>query len=205
VIAASGGPSCKNWHHSCCLFAGNEEEYPMRQRSLGFTVIELVVTIAVIAILVGVSMYAYQDALPGIQVKAAARQLMGNLQRARLTAISTNNTATITFDTTGNSYTMSSGAGTEVFPMSTEFPRVQFGAVTGTTAFNTTRGLDDGVTLAGNAFTIDRRGRPSADGEIYLIAKRDLLKNLRDRTYCVTVSQIGAFRLLRYSTTVGWQ
>jgi hypothetical protein len=89
--------------------------------------------------------------------------------------------------------------------MSKEFSGVQFGAVSGTTAFNTTRGLDDGVTLAGNAFTIDRRGRPSADGEIYLIAKRDLLKNRRDRTYCVTVSQIGAFRLLRYSTTAGWQ
>lgn len=152
-------------------------------------------------------MYTYQDALPGIRVKAAARQLVGHLQRARLAAMSTNNTATITFNGTGNSYIVAVGASSETVPMSTEFPGVQFGAVAGTTAYNGIRGLGTpnvGVALSANPFTIDSRGRPSADGEIYLIATRDLQKNRRDRTYCVTVSRIGAFRLLRYNTTGVW-
>jgi hypothetical protein len=75
---------------------------------------------------------------------------------------------------------------------------------------NATRTLDDGVaipadgTLPVDQFSIDRRGRPSKDGEIYLIHRKDLTKGRRDRTYCIAISQIGTYRLLHYDGT-SWQ
>jgi type IV fimbrial biogenesis protein FimT len=178
----------------------------MPSRSKGFTVTELVVTAAIIMALLAIGAYTFYDALPGIRVKAAARELYGNLQKARLNAMSTSATITATFSVTANSYTV----GGDTIPMDTANPGIQFGAVSGTTPVNATRTLDDGVaipadgTLPADQFSIDRRGRPSKDGEIYLIHRKDLTKGRRDRTYCIAISQIGTYRLLHYDGT-SWQ
>jgi prepilin-type N-terminal cleavage/methylation domain-containing protein len=173
----------------------------MRLKSEGFTLIELLVTLAIIVTLLSVATYSYYEALPGMRVKAAARELFGNLQRYRTTAMSTSTTITVTFNTaTPASYTM----GTETIDLDAVHPGVEFGAVAGTTPWNAGRGLDDGVTLAGDTFTIDRRGRPNKDGEIYLIHAKDLASGRKDRTYCITVTQVGTFRLLRFDGST-WQ
>jgi type II secretory pathway pseudopilin PulG len=178
----------------------------MPSRSKGFTVTELVVTVAIIMALLAISTYTFYDALPGIRVKATARELYGNLQKARLTAMSTSATIAVTLSASANSYTL----GGDTIPMNTANPGVQFGAVTGTTPCDATRGLDDGIaipadgTLPVDKFGIDRRGRPSKDGEIYLIHRKDLATGRKDRTYCIAIRQIGTYRLLHYNGT-SWE
>ena len=178
----------------------------MRVKSRGFTVMELVLVIGMIGILSTIGMYTYYDALPGIRVKAAARELFGNLHRARIRALSTSTAVNVTLNAGGNSYTV----GTETNPMSIAHPGVQFGAVGGTAPWDATRGLDDGVailadgTLPVDQFTIDRRGRPSKNGEIYLIHRKDLTAGRRDRMFCIAVRQLGTYRLLKYNGT-GWE
>lgn len=177
----------------------------MSLRSKGFTVIELIVTVAIILALLAIGAYTFYDALPGIRVKSAVRELYGSLQRARVTAMSTSATITVTFNAATNSYTV----GGDTIPMSTANPGVQFGAVAGTTAWDA-RGLDNGIaidadgTLPVDQFSIDRRGRPSKDGEIYLVHQKDLASGRRDRTYCVAIRTIGTYRLLQYNGTT-WE
>ena len=178
----------------------------MPSRSKGFTLIELLVTVGIIMALMAIGAYTFFDALPGIRVKAAARELYGNLQKARVTAMSTSATITATFSTSNNSYTV----GGDTIPMNTANPGVQFGAVAGTTPWDATRGLDDGIAVPADGilpvdhFSIDHRGRPSKDGEIYLIHRKDLGEGRKDRTYCIAIRQIGTYRLLRYDGT-SWQ
>jgi hypothetical protein len=94
--------------------------------------------------------------------------------------------------------------------MSIEHAGVRFGAMGGTTPWSADRGLDNGVaipadgTLPVDAFNIDRRGRPSKDGEIYLIHQKDLQAGRRDRMFCIAVRQVGTYRLLKYNGT-GWE
>ena len=178
----------------------------MSLRSKGFTVIELIVTVGIIVALLAIGAYTFYDALPGIRVKSAVRELYGSLQRARITAMSTSAAITVTFNASTNSYTV----GGDTIPMSTANPGVQFGAVAGTNAWDTGRGLDNGIaidadgTLPVDQFSIDRRGRPSKDGEIYLVHRKDLAKGRKDRTYCIAIRQIGTYRLLHYNGT-SWQ
>ena len=178
----------------------------MPSRPKGFTVTELVVTVAIIMTLLAIGAYTFYDALPGIRVKAAARELYGNLQKARITAMSTSATITATFSASANSYTV----GGDTISMNTANPGVEFGAVTGTTPWDATRGLDEGIaipadgTLPVDQFSIDHRGRPSKDGEIYLVHRKDLAKGRKDRTYCIAIRQIGTYRLLHYNGTT-WE
>ncbi len=176
----------------------------MRLNSRGFTLMELMVVIAIIVILSSTAMYTYYDALPGMRVKAAARELFGNLHRARITAMTTSAPVTVSLNSGGNSYTV----GNETIPMSAENPGVQFGTAGPAYTMTPTAGIAipisaDGTVPAGQ-FTIDRRGRPTKDGEIYLIHRKDFAAGRTNRTYCVVVRQIGTYRLLKYNGAT-WQ
>jgi prepilin-type N-terminal cleavage/methylation domain-containing protein len=173
----------------------------MRLNSRGFTLMELMVVIAMIVILSATGMYTYYDSLPGMRVKAAARELFGTLHRARITAMTTSTPVTVSLNPP-NSYTV----GTETIPISAENPGVQFGTAAPAYTMTPVNGIAvplDG-TLPQDQFSIDRRGRPSKDGEIYLIPAKDLVAGRTDRTYCIVVRQIGTYRLLRYNGTT-WQ
>ena len=66
----------------------------------GFSLVELMVVIAVIAILVGVSVPAVNNWLPNYRLKKAAMDLHSNFQRARLEAVKRNRNCTINFNQT---------------------------------------------------------------------------------------------------------
>ena len=56
----------------------------------GFTLIELIITVAVIGILAGIGFPSIMKWVPNYKIKAAAQELNGNMQKARLDAIKTN-------------------------------------------------------------------------------------------------------------------
>ncbi|MBU1343061.1 MAG: GspH/FimT family pseudopilin [Proteobacteria bacterium] len=66
----------------------------------GFTMIELLVVIGIISIAIAIAVPNLLTIYPDIRLKTAARQLMSNLQKARIMAIKNNTTVRLRFDST---------------------------------------------------------------------------------------------------------
>jgi len=78
----------------------------------GFTLIELMVVIAIIGIISGTSAYAYLSGNPGRRVRGAARDLYAGFREASSQAVNLSQNVTITFNTGAESYTITDAAGT---------------------------------------------------------------------------------------------
>ncbi|RLC28461.1 MAG: prepilin-type cleavage/methylation domain-containing protein [Deltaproteobacteria bacterium] len=83
------------------------------QRQGGFTLVELMVVIAVIAILAATAVPAMVNWLPGYRLKKAARDLYGNMQLAKVTAIRNNADCAIVFSAGTDEYFVCSDSGAD--------------------------------------------------------------------------------------------
>lgn len=72
----------------------------------GFSLIEIIVAIAIIATLTGIAIPVYIGMKPSIQLSGATRQIMGDLMWARMQAISQNNEFKIFFLADNHRYTI---------------------------------------------------------------------------------------------------
>jgi type IV fimbrial biogenesis protein FimT len=69
-------------------------------QSRGFTIIELMATVGVAAILMAIAIPSFMSTLPGLRLNDAARQVATDLQQIRMKAIAQNLPYQITFSTT---------------------------------------------------------------------------------------------------------
>ena len=83
----------------------------MRKNS-GFTLTEMMVTIAVIAILASLAVPNFIGWLPNYRLRSGAEDIQSTLQLARVTAIKRNATATVSFDIANETYQASVGGQT---------------------------------------------------------------------------------------------
>ncbi|MDF1592231.1 MAG: GspH/FimT family pseudopilin [Desulfobacterales bacterium] len=73
----------------------------MMDKSLGFTVVELLVVIAMIALVTAIAVPNFIGLLPDYRLRSATRDLFSNFQKAKLTAIKRNVNTAVCFHESG--------------------------------------------------------------------------------------------------------
>ena len=99
------------WHTNCIVLGQGDN---IMQKTSGFTLMELMVTIAIIAILSAIVIPNFIAWVPKFKLGGASRDVLGILQKTRVQAVKDNSSYVLMFDTGNESYTafLDDGAGT---------------------------------------------------------------------------------------------
>lgn len=81
------------------------------RRDSGFTLIELMIAVGMISILIAIAIPNAMKWLPDYRLKAAARDLYSNMQKAKVEAVKSNSDWAIVFDLANNQYFVCSDKG----------------------------------------------------------------------------------------------
>ncbi len=171
-------------------------------RTSGFTVVELIVVIAILVGLMAVSIPAITTWLPNYKLRGAAMDLYSRVQYAKSEAIRTNRPYAVFFDPGNGEYSLiDTGAdgiyGTgdddtrETVRIFDYGPGIAYGHTPATQDFDTGgTNWDDEVTYTTNVLLFDGRGLCNV-GSVYL-------QNNSNRTYAVGTLMSGIVRIARW-------
>ena len=161
----------------------------MRKDS-GFSLMELMTAIAILAILAAIAIPGYIGWLPNYRLRSAARDLQSTMQLARLRAVRENADVVVSFDTVNDDYEAfvdngegaggiagnGSRDGTERIVQNGEMPA----------------GVDLLNTTFGAAPAFNSRGLPNGSGDVYT-------KNSQNRFMGISLSITGNSRIIESS------
>ncbi len=183
-----------------------------RENLAGFTLVEVLVVLIVIAVLGSIAVPGYMKWMPNIRLKNAARDLYANMQKTRMGAVKDNKDWAIQFDPAQNEYTIYSDSGdddwatvgdnvaVETVRLSTYRSGVAFGPGNVPAGNNSVSGAPmpaDDVSYTANRVVFNPLGTGSL-GYVYLENEE------RATTYAVGTRPSGALRLLRWLGG-GWE
>jgi type IV fimbrial biogenesis protein FimT len=161
-------------------------------RERGFTLIELVVVIAIFGIVLAVAIPTFITFLPTMRLKGTAMDISAALQTSRMKAVSQNTNCEVVFNITDNSFTESCTTITTKlregisFGVGTDVNKNVSGVPPAPTDFVTFSTPDD-------ICRFSSRGT-SEGGTIYL-------KNGQNQSYSVTVSTGGRIKIRKWDGT----
>lgn len=165
----------------------------------GFTLLELIIVIAILAIMAIFSAPAIRSWVPNQQLRSAANELYANLQWAKMNAIKKNETWTVSFDPGNLQYQILDGDGASVrtTSLSGYSGGIDFGFGEATIEIGG-GGTADPITYPADATAFDSRGMAGGvPGYVYL-------KNEQDRAYAVG-NNISGFVMLRRWRGSAWE
>lgn len=173
-------------------------------RQAGLTLLELMIAIVIIAILTAIAVPNIISWLPNYRLKAAARDLVSNFQKAKITAIKTNRNCAIVFNQAvgGISYDyvvfVDADNDLEYDPGENVITLVRWRDYKGV-SFDTAEGGGDGLTFAANddglpSIAFRSNGLPTNNTGGFG-AGTVFLKNTNNRTISLVVSLAGNIRI----------
>ena len=96
----------------------------------GFTLIELIVIIAIVAVFAGIAVPNFLSYMPKSRLNGAARQVMGDLMAARMKAVKENTTVTVEW-VSNHKYKISTASEDKTIDIQTNYRDVIIGSVSG--------------------------------------------------------------------------
>ena len=130
----------------------------------GFTLIEMMIAVAIAVVLIGIAISNYLEWLPISRLNGAARQVMGDLMWARMQAVSQNNRFRVFFlnnheyqilDDDDNDNTVDSGEWTQTKDIQQEYSDVTFSATANPIFYPRGTAWGSTITLSNLAGTAD--------------------------------------------------
>ena len=180
----------------------------------GFTLLELMITIVILCILLGLAIPGFSRWVPNYRLRGAARDIYSNFQLAKMAAVRDRARCGVLFDVPNGYRVVSAGPNRtfgdsdDVLVKTVNFSEYGSGVGFGhgsATAGVGGAGFDNNVTFDEDGILFDSRGmvfKPSgaagADGYVYL-------HNNRNNAYAVGVWSSGVVVMRRFITGSTWQ
>lgn len=162
----------------------------LQQKRAGFTLVELMIVVAIMGILAGIAYPLMLSWLPNMRLRGAARDVYSVMQRAKAEAIERGVDVTVGFSTATDAYIMFLDTGEGVGGIAgngvldgSEPALFRSGPLPDGVAFDPATG-GDGVTFAGNALVFTSRGLPAGTGTVAVWVPA----TGRQRTVTVTIA-----------------
>ena len=179
----------------------------MKKRA-GFTIVELVVALAIMGIAVSAAIPGFSRWLPGYRLKSAATELYSNFHLAKMRAVRDNAQWAIYFDPNFDAYQVRYGTGVDGaysdpggFAVDKTVILANYGTGIcfghGNATGDLGGGWDDDVTFLSNTVVFNPRGMANAQGYVYL-------QNDKNATYAVGALTTGLI-LMRKWTGAAWE
>lgn len=176
-----------------------------KNRPQGFTLVEVMIVVAVIGILSAVAIPTYLTWMPDMRLRATARDVFSTFQKTRIDAIKANRDMAIVFDPATNTYSICSDPGIggvwatlndNTVLQVNNFAQAGYGIGYGNggiTGLNSVTGEAmhaDSVSFSNNVLVLNSRGT-AKNGYIYL-------QNQNNRVYAIGATSRGAIRLRQW-------
>ena len=186
-----------------------------KKRELGFTMIELVIAVAIIAIMTAIAIPGFSTWLPNYRLKSAARDVYSNMQLAKMGAVRNNGNWAIVFDTTAGAhrYLVCSDDGVDddwsatgdnatekIVDLGDYSSGVAYGHGNATTNATVGGGVfpDDDISYTTNVAIFTPRGTVNTLGYVYL-------SNNKGSSYAAATPNIAGLIILRKWTGTAWE
>lgn len=167
----------------------------------GFTLVEVIVVMAVIGIMVTIAIPGISSWLPNYKLKSAARDVYSSLQKARMLAVKNNRNAAVIFDAANNKYDVCDDWVSTASPpcvgslVTTDFNSLGYGIGYGhgnaTSAVGT--GFDNNITYPGDDVVFTPSGLGNASGYVYLENRNNVA------TYAIGSLTSGSIRISKWN------